>query len=86
MDSKLVRVIESLPPEMKAILDHDQNFTGFNIESILLQSFFFHYPIMFMRLEMSIEFFILLDNNTRSVLQKLARKRELVKMHLFLKY
>ena len=41
MDSKLVGVIESLPPEMKAILDHDQNFTGFNIESILLQSFFF---------------------------------------------
>ena len=36
MDAKLVRVIESLPPEMKVILDHDQNFTGFNIESILL--------------------------------------------------
>ena len=77
MDAKLVGVIESLPPEMKAILDHDQNFTGFNIESILLQSFFFHYPIMFMRLEMSIEFFILLDNNTRSVLQKLARKKRI---------
>ena len=48
MDSKLVRVIESLPPEMKAILDHDQNFTGFNIESILLQSFFLPNPLLYL--------------------------------------